>query len=84
MKNSCVFWMHLSKKDNKLLSPIIKKLSEKYLNEYTFPPHITISSWAQIEQDEAIDAALKSIEGIKKFEVKMDSIKYSNLCLLIF
>ena len=71
--------MHLSKKDNRLLSPIVKRLSQKYVNGDTFPPHISVSSYAQIELDEAINASIKCIEGIRKFEVEKDSIKPSTL-----
>ena len=66
--------MHLSKKDNKLLSPIVKRLSRKYVNGDVFPPHISVSSYAQIELDEAISASIKCIEGMKKFEVEKDRL----------
>ena len=79
MKRSYGCWMHLSKKDNKLLSPIVKKLSEKYVNGDIFPPHISVSSYASIELDEAISASIKCIKGLKKFEVEKDSIKYSSM-----
>jgi 2'-5' RNA ligase len=79
MKNYYGCWMHLSKKDNKFLSPIIYRLSKKYVNGDIFPPHISVSSYAQIELDEAISSAVKCVEGMKKFEVEQDSIKYSDM-----
>ena len=79
MKRYYGCWMHLSKKDNRLLSPIVKRLSQKYVNGDTFPPHISVSSYAQIELDEAINASIKCIEGMRKFEVEKDSIKHSSL-----
>jgi hypothetical protein len=79
MKDYYGCWMHLSKKDNKFLSPIIKKLSEKYVYGDIFPPHISVSTYHRIELEEAMLSATKCIKGTKKFEVEKDSIRYSDL-----
>ena len=70
--------MHLSEKDNKTLSPIISKLSKKYVNGDIFPPHISVNFSAQINISEAKRVAGKSIKGIHKFEVETHSTQYSS------
>lgn len=77
MKKYYGCWMHLSEKDNKQLAPIISKLSKKYANGDTFPPHISLNDAALLEFNQARKTAMEGIKGINKFEVEMDSIQYS-------
>lgn len=77
MKKYYGCWMHLSDKDNKKLSPIIAKLSKKYANGDIFPPHISANSAALLGLEEAKKAAIDCIKGVRKFEVEMVSIQYS-------
>ncbi len=70
--------MHLSEKDNQQLLPIISRLSEKYVNGDTFPPHISVNSVARIELAEVKKAAIECIKGIPKIEVETSSIQYTD------
>ena len=70
--------MHLSDKDNKVLSPIITRLSKKYVNGDVFPPHISICSPVVLEVERAKEIVDSCVENTKKFNVKKDSIKYAD------
>jgi len=70
--------MHLSENDNKKLSPIILKLSRKYVNGDVFPPHISVNGGARMELAEAKKAAIECVKGIPKIEVETSSIQYSD------
>ncbi len=78
MKNYYGCWMHLSKQDNKILSPIISRLSKKYVNGNIFPPHISVSLPVQIELEVAKRIIDACVGNIQKFEVEMHSIRYSD------
>jgi len=70
--------MHLSRQNNKILSPIISRLSKKYVNGDIFPPHISVCKPAYIELEEAKRIVNDCVGNIQKFKVEMDSIRYSN------
>ncbi len=70
--------MHLSDSNNKKLSPIIALFSEKYVNGDVFPPHISVSNPVQIELKEAKRIIDVCVGDMHKFEVEIDSIRYSD------
>lgn len=70
--------MHLSEKDNQQLLPIISRLSNKYVNGVTFPPHISVNDPAKIGLYKVKKVAIESVKGISKFKVELDSIQYSD------
>lgn len=77
MKKYYGLWLLLSRKDNKLLQPLIKKLSLIHSDGNKFIPHLSTTNSRLTTKGDAIRSIDKYFKKTKSFKIFTDKISYS-------